>query len=172
MYGVEFDGTVQFNDYVRVDGSVEYVNSKLVSISLPSSFPGYDIVFASALAGDPLPFTPKWGVNIGPTFTLPTPESLGRIEFGAVYRYNSSYATAASSASSFLATPISQLDLNLDWRNVGGRPVSVSLFATNVTNQFTRGIVVPLLSVLGYQPQYFGQPPRMYGVRVRAQFGP
>jgi iron complex outermembrane receptor protein len=172
MYGVEFDGSARFNAYFRVNASATYINSRLQSISLPTSFPGYDVVFASALAGDQLPFTPKWGVNIGGIFTLPTPESLGAVEFGAIYRYNSSYATAASNASSARATPVKQLDLNLDWRNVGGHPVDVSLFATNVTKQFTRGIVVPLFSVLGYDPQYFGQPPRMYGVRVRARFGP
>jgi len=171
MYGVELDSSVRFTDYLRVDGSLSYVNSKLVSISLPTSFPGYDIVFASAVAGDPLPFTPKWGLNIGPTLTLPTPEGMGTVEVGAVYRYNSSYITAASNASTFKATPIKQLDLNLNWRNAGGHPVDVSLYATNVTQQFTRGIVIPLLGQLGFNAQYFNQPPRMYGVRVKARFG-
>ena len=61
--------------------------------------------------------------------------------------------------------------MNLNWRNAGGHPVDVSLYATNVTQQFTRGIVIPLLGQLGFNAQYFNQPPRMYGVRVKARFG-
>ena len=171
MYGVEVDSSVRFNDVLRVDGSLSYVNSKLASINLPTSFPGYDIAFASSVKGDPLPYTPKWGLNVGPTVTLPTPETLGLIQAQAVFRYNSSFATAASNAGGVLASPVKQLDLNLDWRNVGGHPVDIAVYATNVTQQVTRGIVVPLLAQLGFNAQFFNQPPRMYGVRVKARFG-
>jgi iron complex outermembrane receptor protein len=171
IYGVEVDGTLRLANFFRLDASVAYVNSKLKSIDLPASFPGYDVVFASALAGDELPFTPKWGVNLGGTFTV-FDDSLGTLELAATYRYNSSYATAASNASALpiRATPIKQVDLNIDWKNVAGAPLDVSLYATNLTKQFTRGIVVPLFNVLGYDPQYVGRP-RMYGVRVRYRFG-
>jgi iron complex outermembrane receptor protein len=169
IYGVELESSLRFGPMFRLDGSVAYINSKLQSIVLPS-FPAYDIVLPSALAGDPLPFTPKWGVNVAGTFTLPTDESVGKIEFSAAYRYNSSWATSASNTTTFRSTPVKQIDLNLDWRNVAGQPIDLALFATNVTNQFTRGVVRAFYSTLGYDVGYVGQP-RMYGVRARIRFG-
>jgi iron complex outermembrane receptor protein len=168
--GIEFDGSLRFADFVRLDASLAYVDSKLESIVLPASFPGYDIVLPSALAGDPLPFTPKWGVNVGVTFTLPTNDSVGKIELGATYRYTSEWATSASSSSNQVSTPVKQVDINLDWRNVAGAPVDLGLFATNVTNQFTSGVVTAVFTQLGYDVRYLGKP-RMYGARLRFRFG-
>ena len=170
IYGVELDGSVRFAEYFRLNGAATYVNSKLQDITLPASFPGYDIVRPSALEGDPLPFTPKWSANIGGTFTLPVDESLGTVELSATYRYSSSYASQASTVTSFRSTPVKQLDLNLDWRDVGGAPIDVSLFATNVTKQFTQGLISPFYDTLGYDVRYFGLP-RMYGVRAKVRFG-
>lgn len=48
--------------------------------------------------------------------------------------------------------------------------MDLSLFATNVTNQFIQGIFVALFDVLGYDPRFVGKP-RMYGVRARISFG-
>ncbi|SDD10277.1 iron complex outermembrane recepter protein [Sphingomonas sp. YR710] len=170
IYGVEFDGTLRFARLFRVNGSLAYINSKLNTISLPATFPGYNIVLPSAVAGDPLPYTPKWGVNIGGTFTLPVDESVGVVELSAAYRYNSSYTSNASSVTTIGSTPVKQLDLNLDWRNVAKRPVDISLFAANVTNQFTQGVIVALINQLGYNARYVGRP-RTYGVRARFRFG-
>jgi iron complex outermembrane receptor protein len=169
IYGFEFDGTVRFAEFFRVNGSLSYINSRLNTISRPAA-PGYDIILPSAVAGDPLPFTPKWGANIGATFTLPTDESLGTIELSGAYRYNSTYYTNASTVSSIGSTPVKQVDLNLDWNNVAGKPIDLSLFAVNVTNQFTQGVVVALFNQLGYDARYVGRP-RMYGARVRFRFG-
>jgi iron complex outermembrane receptor protein len=128
------------------------------------------VVVPSALAGDPLPFSPKWGANISAIYTLPTDDRIGKVEFGATYRYNSSYTSAASRTTSLKSTPVKQLDLNLDWRDVGGRPIDLSIFATNVTNQFTQGVILPLFNSFGFDARYVGRP-RMYGVRARVRFG-
>jgi len=53
---------------------------------------------------------------------------------------------------------------------VGGQPIDLSFFATNVTNQFTQGIFVALYDVLGYDRRFLGKP-RMYGVRAKFRFG-
>jgi iron complex outermembrane receptor protein len=169
IYGIEFDGSVQLAKFFRIDGSAAFIDSKLKSI-VPLAIVGYDIVLPSALAGDPLPFTPKWGINLGATFTLPTDESIGKIELGATYRYTSSWTTSASTLTSQVSTPVKQLDLNFDWRNVGGQPIDLGLFATNVTNQFTSGVVTAVFTQLGYDVRYVGQP-RMYGARIKVRFG-
>jgi iron complex outermembrane receptor protein len=65
---------------------------------------------------------------------------------------------------------VKQVDLNLDWRNVGGRPIDLSIFGTNVTNQFTQGVILPLFNSFGFDARYLG-PPRMFGVRAKVRFG-
>jgi iron complex outermembrane receptor protein len=170
IYGIEFDGSLRFSRMFRVDASGTYLNTKLQTIALPTSFPGYNVIVPSALAGDPLPYSPKWGANFGGTFTLPTDKSIGTIELGAVYRYSSSYTSAASSTTSLKSTPVKQLDITLDWHNVAGRPVDLAFFGTNMTNQFTQGIILPLINSFGFDARYVGRP-RMYGLRAKVRFG-
>jgi len=174
IYGFEFDGSLRFNEIFRLNGAATYVNSQLESFVAPTReeflAAGWAIVRPSAVAGDQLPFTPEWSANIGGTLTLPMDESMGKIELSATYRYSSSYTSNASTSTSIVSTPVKQIDLNLDWRNVGGHPVDLSLFGTNVTNQFTQGLISPFYDSLGYDVRYMGLP-RMYGVRVRVRFG-
>jgi iron complex outermembrane receptor protein len=170
VYGFDVDGSVRFSPFFRVDGSVTYVNSKLVTFDAPAVIPGFDVILPSALAGDPLPFTPEWGVNVTGVFTLPVPDKIGRIELSATYRHNSPYATAASSTSSIRATAVSQLDMNLEWRNVLGAPMDVAIFGSNITNQFTATTISPLFDSFGFDTRYLGRP-RMYGVRAKWRFG-
>jgi iron complex outermembrane receptor protein len=171
IYGAEFDGSLRFSHLFRLDSSATYVNTRLQSINVPTTFPGYDVVVASALAGDRLPYTPKWGVNVGGTFMVPIDESIGKVELSATYRYSSPYTSAASKTTTTRSTPVKQLDLNLDWRNIAGRPFDLALFATNVTNQFTTGVILPLFNSFGFDTHYIGMP-RMFGVRARVRFGP
>jgi iron complex outermembrane receptor protein len=61
--------------------------------------------------------------------------------------------------------------LNLNWDHVFGAPVDLSLFGTNVTDQ--EYIVFnneDLFSSMGFNSTVTGQP-RMYGVRLRYNFG-
>jgi iron complex outermembrane receptor protein len=175
IYGVELDGMLRLADFLRINGSGNYVNTKLQSISVPATFPGFNVVLPSALAGDPLPFTPKWSGNVSATVTVPTDEAIGRVELTAAYRYSSSYSTAASSLEvlgkgSNRSSAVKQIDLNLDWRDVAGAPVDISLFASNVTNQFTTVFVQALYNSFGFDTRVLGMP-RMYGARVKVRFG-
>jgi iron complex outermembrane receptor protein len=169
IYGVEADGSLRISEMFRVDASGTYLNTKLKSI-VPLNFPQYDTIVPSALAGDPLAYSPKWSANVAGTFTVPMDKSIGTIELTAVYRYTSSFTSAASKTTSLKSTPVKQVDLNLDWRNVAGSQVDLAVFATNVTNQFTQGVILPLFNSFGFDARYVG-PPRMYGVRARVRFG-
>jgi len=164
MYGFDMDGSLRFGPMFRVDAAATYLNTKIISLNVPG-FPEYDVKKYPA-AGGPEDLAPKWNVNVGGTITLPTAEDMGRIEASAFYRYTSSYTTGGSCCS----TAVKQVDLSLDWRNVAGHPVDVSVFGTNVTNQFTYTYINNLFATFGFIGSPMGQP-RMYGVRVRARFG-
>jgi iron complex outermembrane receptor protein len=69
-----------------------------------------------------------------------------------------------------VGTAVSQLDLNLDWRNIGGKPIDLGLFGSNMTNQFTATSVSGLYDSFGFDTRYLGRP-RMYGVRAKWRFG-
>jgi iron complex outermembrane receptor protein len=177
IYGVDVDGSLTLSRMFRIDASANYLNTKVKSLDVPSSFPGYEIVLPAALAGDPLNFAPKWSLNFGGTVTLPLDESVGRVELSAVYRYTSSYASSSArnpgligSGSSVLSTPVKQVDANFDWRGVGGSPVDLALFVSNLTNQTTITFRQPLYNSFGFDSQLLGRP-RMYGARIRVRFG-
>jgi iron complex outermembrane receptor protein len=169
VYGFDLDGSLRFSSFFRVDGSATYVNSKLITFDVPTSLPGYDVINPSAKQGDPLPYTPKWGVNVAATVTLPVPEEYGKVELTAAYRYNSSFLTGASTANA-RGSAVSQVDLNLDWHNVAGKPFDLGFFASNVTNQFTTTSVAGLYDSFGFDSRYLGRP-RMYGARLKVRFG-
>jgi iron complex outermembrane recepter protein len=61
------------------------------------------------------------------------------------------------------------LNANLNWEEVAGLPVDVSLFATNLTDEENYAYVAGLAPA-GLETGVLGQP-RMYGLRVRYRFG-
>jgi iron complex outermembrane receptor protein len=85
-------------------------------------------------------------------------------------------ATRTAQANLIAATPVDrpnavkQLDLNFDWRDIGGAPIDFSIFASNVTKQTTYTLIQPLFGSFGFDLRYLGQP-RMYGARLRVRFG-
>jgi len=165
MYGVDFDSTLRFGPMFRIDAGGTYLNSKIISLSVPG-FPEYDVKQPSAFAGGPESLAPKWSGNIAGTFIAPTSEEVGKVEFTAAYRYTASQLTGGIGHS----TAVKQVDLSVNWRDIAGRPIDVSVFGTNVTNQFTYTYVNNLFSSFGFYSSYLGQP-RMYGIRVKARFG-
>jgi len=63
------------------------------------------------------------------------------------------------------------LNLNVGWDSIGGSPVDLSLFATNVTKEkyysYAAGLGSP---EVGFETASVGEP-RMYGMRLKVHFG-
>ncbi len=188
IYGIEFDGSLKPADFFRLDFSGAWVKSRLdeQNIDVTPYLVNFNNPLFLSASGDPLPNTPEFGGNISATFTLPIPESAGKLEFSAMYRYASSYITAATNTNDALnaaraltglapipvdkASAVKQIDLNLDWHDVGGQPIDLSFFVTNLTKQVTYTLVQPLFSTFGFDLRYLGQP-RMFGARIKVRFG-
>jgi iron complex outermembrane receptor protein len=168
IYGFEADALFNLGDTVRLTGAINYLNTKLIAATVPT-VAGVTVV-PTAVQGGELAYSPKWSGSVGAAVKLPVPESLGKVELGANYRFQSSYQVAAPTITSLRATPVRQLDLNLDWTNFAGAPIDLSLFANNVTNQFTVVTLNGLKDVLGFDARQLGEP-RMYGLRLRVRFG-
>jgi iron complex outermembrane receptor protein len=209
MYGIEFDGSLRPSDFFRLDFAGAWVHTRVdaFTVDLSPYIANFNNRLSPAAVGDPMPLTPEFSANVSAIFKLPIPESAGKLEFTASYRYSSSFNYAASDTNSnaaaairaalppassplcnaacqtglqnaalIAATPIDkatavkQIDLNLDWRDVGGMPVDIGVFATNVTDQVTYTLIQPLFNSFGFDLRYLGQP-RMYGARLKVRFG-
>jgi len=188
MWGVEFDGSARPASFFRLDFSGAYLKSRLDSLEVDITpfLTNFETSLFPSAVGDPLPLTPKFSGNISGTVTLPVSEDLGKIEISALFRYASKFSTSASNTYDKLnvtraaagldpipvdkATAVKQLDLNLDWQNVGGAPIDFSIFASNVTKQVTYTLLQPLYASFGFDLRYIGQP-RMFGARLKVRFG-
>ncbi len=108
--------------------------------------------------------TARLGVNYSPN----TPDAWGRPVFSA-----NLYARGAQTSNELNPAQIggfTTLDLRLDWRNLGGRPVDIAVYGDNVTNSRHLTIVNDLTSVVGVASAQYSEP-AMYGVELRYHFG-
>jgi len=173
IWGVEVDASVHLFEGFRVDLGYAYLNTKLLDIITPTLAP--DSPFATftttAEEGRPLSFSPKNRLTLTASYTLPLDESLGAVTLGATYTHTDKQAATSSLVSPFYQMPATDLvNLNLDWRDVAGRPVDLSLFVTNLTNEKYPVSTVGAWYTGGFESWLIGQP-RMWGARLRYKFG-
>ena len=167
--GAEVDALLNYS-LVSVGLGYTYLDTKLKSFT-PVNFPGYLPAVPGTDVGGPLPYSPKHKLTITPAVRLPLDDSMGKLTLSATYLFTSRQVTAAVSQSPFTSVPsFSILNLNLAWQSIGGLPIDISAFVTNLTNKkyytYTSGGFVSL----GYDYNGLGQP-RMFGARVRYRFG-
>jgi iron complex outermembrane receptor protein len=167
--GVEIDASLRPFHGFTIEGNLEYLHTVVKTLDV-QNVPGgiYDVFTPTATKGSRLPFVPTWKWNVTGTYRLPVTEDLGRVSVSATY----------SKASSFIYTTgaygviegVGLLSANLNWDKVGGTPIDVSVFGTNLTGKKYFTAVNDLLGSGGFVSKYFGEP-RMYGVRLRYSFG-
>jgi iron complex outermembrane receptor protein len=119
--------------------------------------------------GGPLPRSPNHRLSLTGTYTLPLDKSIGRISVGVTYVYTSSQVTDVSS----ILSPIpatNLVNLNLDWKSIGGLPVDLGVFVTNLTKEEDYLNTANSWASLGFEQVVTNQP-RMFGVRVKYRFG-
>jgi iron complex outermembrane receptor protein len=173
IWGIEADASARFFNAVRIDLGYAYLNTELKAIStptLPADSP-FSAIIPTAAVGDPLSFSPKNRVTLTASYKLPLSEEVGDVSVSATYVYTDPQASTSKTVTPLWKIPTTNLlNLNLDWSNVGGRPVDLSIFATNVTNE-----IYPVSAGSGYLSAGFDTltyaSPRMYGVRLRYHFG-
>ncbi len=190
LRGIEADGSIMlFDDSLRFDFGYAYLDAKVTGGSpVVCNNAAFECASASFLVpGSVLPFAPKNRITLTGTYTLPVDEGIGRISIGATFTHTdkqfSSHANDAAFAAGQLAfapgvTPFNPsvspstdlLNLNLNWTGVGGTPIDLALFATNVTNQNYYVAQKGGQSTLGAEWIVLGEP-RMYGMRLKYRFG-
>ena len=184
MKGVEVDTSFTFFDALRLDVGYAYLDAKVRAVAPPTNCDptvyACDQAGFFANPGEVLAFSPKNRVTATATYTLPLDESVGRVSVSATFTHTDSQFHLNASKAAFAAGRVpfdagiipatDLLNLNLDWKKVAGSPVDLALFATNVTNEkyWTAAVNGPLS--VGGEYVVLGVP-RMYGVRVKFNFG-
>ena len=169
IYGAELDGGISLFEGFRLMGALAYLHTELLSFQQPALPAGFTQVVAGNAVGFPLEQSPLWKGSLTASYTLPVRKNLGEITTAATYSYSDSYYTKTSA---FGRIPsFGTLNLNLNWHEIGGGPVDLSLFATNVTDKKYYTFATDLYdSVLGFASEVQGLP-RMYGASIRYRFG-
>jgi iron complex outermembrane receptor protein len=161
---------------MSINASYAYLNTRFKQVAPPTPVAGYT-ASSSARAGDPLALAPKNKYSITATFVLPLDENIGRISFGATFTHTDrQYANLGDRNPDGSLNPIWRLqprdilNLNATWASIGGKPVDLSFFATNVTKEKYYTSYGGLYTSAGYQTATLGEP-RIYGFRLRYRFG-
>jgi iron complex outermembrane receptor protein len=117
--------------------------------------------------GSRLTLTPRYKATGTIAYTLPLAESIGDVTAAATVIYTSSYLSQYAARAGVDAYTL--LNLNLSWRKIGGGPVDLSLFATNVTKQKYYTYQNDLYTDVGFTSATIGEP-RMFGMRLKYRF--
>jgi iron complex outermembrane receptor protein len=168
--GVEVDASVTLFDSLDLTLGYAYLDSEIKELTLPDLTGTLYVLFeAYAREGGPLTYAPKHRLTASANYRLPVDESVGRVSLGATYTYTSRQVANEESAIGILPSS-NLLNLNLNWDSIAGSPFDLALFATNVTDERYLVSVTGGYSAYGYDAELYGAP-RMYGLRLRYNFG-
>jgi iron complex outermembrane receptor protein len=188
IYGVEVEASVTPFTGFTVDGNYAYLNTKLTSVEpvAGSNNLYFPPIPTGTAVGYPLGYAPKNKYSISANYTLPLDESIGKISFGGTFSHSDSQLTAISYVipvavnnpiipANLVGNPgripgIDLVNANASWAGVGGLPVDLNFFVTNLTKEKYTASVFGGIGAFGYDARALGEP-RTYGVRLRYRFG-
>jgi iron complex outermembrane recepter protein len=187
--GVELDTSIVPYDGVTLTVGYTYLDTEILSVKNIVAPPGGLYVKSSSIApGDPVELSPNNKVTFTAAYVLPLDDSIGKITVSSTFTHTDSQITnygdctvqsyaadgitsvpkAFANLCSIQATNL--LDLNLNWEQVMGKPLDLSVFATNVTGDKYYTWLPGLAPAAGIETADIGEP-TFYGVRVTIHFG-
>lgn len=177
IWGVEADASLRLFAGMRLDVGYTYLNTEIRQVQIPV-LPATSPYFISGNqhAGDPLPLSPRNKVSVTPSYTLPLPDTLGEMTFGATFthtdrqlvNYDDRNDGPIFASLSFIGST-DLLNLNFNWNSIMNKPVDVTAFATNVTGKQYYTYVAGLAGGTAFETASIGAP-CFVGVRLRLRF--
>lgn len=170
VYGIEVESSITPFTGFKLDVGYAWLNTKLQEFLAPTLAPDSPYAFIiPSVSGGPLPLSPKHRVTATATYTLPLDESIGEVSIGVTYTHSAK--NVANDTTPFGVMPSSDLlNLNFDWKSVGGSNLDIAAFVTNVTNEKFPVNVGGNWSSNGYE-SLITNVPRMFGARFKIHFG-
>jgi iron complex outermembrane recepter protein len=186
VYGLEMDSILRAGVF-SLSASAAYLNTRIVDapssaglIPIIQSFVGTGstiVISTFPLKGEPLPLAPDWRLTLTPAIDIPIPDNMGKMTLSATMVYTSEAFVSSpdgfvgpnSSINHNEATTL--INANLNWKGIGGSPIDLSAFVTNLTNkQYIAAYLGGWTNAVGSETGRQGMP-RMFGVRLRYNFG-
>jgi len=168
--GIELENTFRLSDALTVGLNYGYLDAKYLR------YPGTVVNGAGQvvpLINSPYTGAPKHKVDLDVRYKLPMDENIGQVTAGANFSYQSKVYTNDTAIEDPLDESIRVggiLNLRLDWENVKGNPIDLSVFVRNVTNNTYIIGTAGLYNALGTVGAIYGDP-RTFGVQARVRFG-
>lgn len=188
--GVEVEAMIRPVEQVELGANYSHLSAHYKSFTFDSNSGVWDCtaqsitsprVFAGAdMSCRPLQYLSPNILSVYGRFNLPVPESVGRLSLFLSYNWTDKQPTAPFSTETFPDGTVNEpgvllpsygiLNATLDWKNVAGGPVDISLFATNITKKNYLISNTGVFQTIGAQTVMYGEP-RMFGVRLKYSFG-
>jgi iron complex outermembrane receptor protein len=171
IYGAEVETRLIPFRGLTLDANYAYLNTKLEELAPLTTPPGslYDTVSYTTPQGAELRYSPKHKATATATYVLPLAPRLGRISAGITYVYTAEQASSYATPYGILPS-YELVNLNLNWMSVSQGPVDLGFFVTNLFNEKYLSSTAGIYDAAGFEALYLGEP-RMYGMRMRVNFG-
>lgn len=175
IWGAEIESTLLLTDNLTLNLSYTYLNTNVDELDVPAMPPGLSNIsteFSLIQAeGDPLSFSPENQLVATASYRFPIDESLGDMNMALTYIYTDEMqATGAATSPLGVMPSYDLLNLNVNWSRIAGSAFDLSLFITNLTDEEYITNVTGNYYDLGLENGQVGVP-RMYGMRLRYNFG-
>ena len=181
IQGVELAATIRLFRFLQLGGNFSYTDAKYTKyrIIAPQMLP--DCTGALIPTGGKanlacLPFNrviPRI-YNLNATVDIPIHENWGALSVFIDYAHNSEQNVSTvylpSTVPGATIPPYGVLNMSVDWKNIFGKPVDLSVFATNVTDATYRIANFSVYKSALFWSTMYGAP-RMIGFKLRYHFG-
>jgi iron complex outermembrane receptor protein len=164
VQGVEFTGTLLPIDNLTLNATYSYIDAKYTRFASTSS--------EAILTGAAFPYTPKRKYTVGARYDVPLGVDIGTLGFSVNYTYQGEFSTATTNQATIRDLPgYSLLNLRAELAQIGGRPLDLAFFMSNVANkEYKIGLFDAYTQPFGFITYTYGEP-RMYGMQLSYHFG-
>jgi iron complex outermembrane receptor protein len=161
--GFEFDMAMNPTDWLELGGSLVHTDAKFLK--------GTTLLFGGLQTYATYADTPKWAGTLYGAVTAKLGGNMGELVLRTdLYSQSSQWFTnqGTTLAPNAKLPGYTLVNARIDWKDIAGSPVSVALFAKNVTKEkyYTGGIALVPFGIDGAIP---GEP-RMYGMEATVRF--
>jgi iron complex outermembrane receptor protein len=165
IQGGEFETIVEPVQNLELTGSVAYLDQSY-------DYTGVTLSTVITLQNEILQNKPKWKYNLGATYHLPVDARMGDVAVSVNWNYQSTQGLVKSAPDHPWDRQPSYglLDLNINWDDIYGSPVSGVFYMTNVLDKLYAVGSYALGPAIGISSVTYGEP-RMFGFRLKYKFG-
>jgi iron complex outermembrane receptor protein len=188
--GVEIEAVFKPFDALEIGGNYSYIDAKYKSFKYNAPQPVSDCNSLNGSQGQktltpdltciPMQYLSPNIFSVYGRLQIPTAASVGQISLFVNYAWTDArhqsgpalekYPDGSTWEPGSDLAAYGLLNVSLDWKNALGQNLDVSLFGTNLTNKVYAISNSGVYNQVGSQAQIFGEP-RMYGMRLRYNFG-